>query len=47
MNAPPTNAAIQSLLVSVERLLRTFSHLILWVEKAMVDAEAQRWSQQR
>ena len=45
MNAPPTNAQIQSLLVRVERLLRTWPHLILWVEKIVADAEAQKWSQ--
>ena len=40
-----TTEHIQSLLRRVERLLRTFPHLILWVVKVVADAEAQRWSQ--
>ena len=40
-----TTEHIQSLLRRVERLLRTWPHLILWVEQIVADAEAQRWSQ--
>ena len=43
MNAPPNTDSVT--LGRVERLLRTFPHLILWVEKVVADAEAQRWSQ--
>jgi hypothetical protein len=42
-----TNDQIQSLLQRVERLLRTWSHLVPYVEKIVSDAEyaAQKWEQ--